>query len=177
MYKAQLLITMNETTRRRLRNIGLLLALTGLAGIIVPGVMGLAISLLIAVLLILAGVLSGYVAWTSYNRSGLGWMKSIILIVLGLLIAFHPQAGTAAIGLVLIIYFLMDGFANVALSLELKPLPGWGWTLVNGIVSLILAIVFIGGWPFSTHWLVGLLVGISLLLDGLALLMLASATR
>jgi uncharacterized membrane protein HdeD (DUF308 family) len=175
MYQAQLILSMDEPTRRRLRNIGLLLVLLGVAGIIVPSVLGLAISLLIAVLLILAGILSGYLAWSSYNRSGLGWMKSIILLALGLLIAFYPQAGTAAIGLVLIIYFLMDGFANVVLSLELRPLPGWGWTLFNGIVSLVLAAVFIGGWPFSSHWLVGLLVGISLLLDGLALLMLASA--
>ena len=175
MYETQLLITMDETTRRRLRNTGILLVLVGLAGIVVPSVMGLAISLLIAVLLILAGILSGYLAWSSYNRAGAGWMKAIILVVLGLLVAFYPQAGSAAIGLVLIIYFLMDGFANVVLSLELKPLPGWGWTLLNGIVSLVLGVVFIAGWPFNAHWLVGLLVGISLLLDGVALLMLASA--
>ena len=177
MYETQLLITMDEQTRRRLRNTGVLLVLIGLAGIIVPSVMGLAISLLIAVLLLLAGVLSGYVAWSSYNRAGPGWMKSIILVVLGLLLAFYPQAGTAAIGLVLIIYFLMHGFANLVLSLELRPLPGWGWTMFNGVVSLVLGIAFITGWPFHAHWLVGLLVGLSLLLDGLALLMLARAAR
>jgi len=177
MYETQLLINMDEQTRRRLRNTGILLTLVGVAGIIIPSVMGLAISLLIAVLLILAGILSGYVAWSSYNRAGPGWMKSIILIVLGLLLAFYPQAGTAVIGLLLIIYFLMDGFANVVLSLELRPLPGWGWTLFNGIVSLVLGVVFIAGWPFNAHWLVGLLVGLSLLLDGLALLMLARAAR
>ena len=128
MYETRLLITMDEHTRRRLRNTGLLLVLIGIGGIIVPSIMGLAISLLIAALLILAGILSGYVAWSSYNRAGSGWLKSIILVVLGLLIAFYPQAGTAAIGLMLILYFLMDGFANVVLSLELRPLPGWGWT-------------------------------------------------
>ncbi|RTZ72546.1 MAG: hypothetical protein DSZ00_08175 [Gammaproteobacteria bacterium] len=177
MYETRLLITMDEHTRRRLRNTGLLLVLIGIGGIIVPSIMGLAISLLIAALLILAGILSGYVAWSSYNRAGSGWLKSIILVVLGLLIAFYPQAGTAAIGLMLILYFLMDGFANVVLSLELKPLPGWGWTMLNGVVSLVLGVVFIAGWPFNAHWLVGLLVGISLLLDGVALVMLARAAK
>ena len=177
MYHTQIFIQMDEPTRKRLRNIGLLMMLMGLVVIALPGFTGLAISVLIAILLILAGALSAYVTWSSYNTQGLGWMKSIILLVLGLLILFYPQAGTAAIGLMLIVYFLMDGFANVILSLELRPLPGWGWTLLNGVVSLILAVIFIGGWPFNSHWLVGLMVGISLLLDGIALLMLALAAR
>jgi len=173
----QLLIAMDETTRRRLRTAGLLLVVVGLAGVVLPRVMGLALSLLIALLLILAGVLSAWVAWSSYTRTSTGWMKPAILVVLGLLIAFYPKAGTAAIGLLLIVYFLMDGFASLLLGLELRPLPGWAWTLGNGLVSLVLALVFIGGWPFHSDWLVGLMVGISLLLDGVALLMLTTGRR
>ena len=47
--------------------------------------------------------------------------------------------------------------------------------MFNGIVSLGLAAVFIAGWPFTTVWLVGLLIGISLFFDGLSLLMLGLA--
>ncbi len=174
MLDGQLIIAMDEATRKRLRLAGILLVVIGLAGVILPQVLGLALSLLIALLLILAGLLSGYVAWSSYTRTNTGWMKPAILVALGLLIAFYPKAGTAAIGLILIIYFLMDGFSSLLLGLELRPLPGWGWSVFNGVVSLLLALVFIGGWPFSAHWLVGLLVGISLLMDGIALLMLSS---
>jgi len=172
MLTGQLLIAMNETTRKRLRAAGLLLVILGMSGVALPRVMGLALSLLIALLLILAGVLSAWVVWSSYTRTSTGWMKPAILVVLGLLIAFYPKTGTAAIGLLLIIYFLMDGFASLILGLELRPIPGWAWTLASGLVSLVLALVFIGGWPFHSDWLVGLMVGISLLLDGIALLML-----
>lgn len=174
MLNGQLIISMDETTRKRLRVAGWLLVAVGIAGVVLPQVLGLALSLLIALLLILAGALSAYAAWTSYTRTNTGWMKPAILITLGLIIAFYPKMGTAAIGLILIIYFLMDGFANLLLGLELRPLPGWGWSVFNGIASLLLAMIFIGGWPFDSHWLVGLLVGISLLLDGIALLMLTS---
>ncbi len=174
MLAGRLLIVMDEVTRRRLRAAGWLLVAVGLGGVILPGVLGMALSLLVAVLLILAGLLSGYVAWSSYGRSGTGWMKPAILVVLGLLVAFYPRLGTAAIGLILIIYFLLDGLASLLLGLELRPLPGWVWTLVKGGISLLLALVFIGGWPFHSDWLVGLMVGVSLLLDGVALLMLTA---
>ena len=173
MYEAHLLITMDEITRRRLRKVGWLLVAIGIAGILLPGLLGLTLSLVIAALLILAGMASGYLAWSSYNRAGSGWLKPLVLVALGLLLAFYPQAGTAAIGLMLIVYFLFSGLASLVLAFELRPLPGWVWTLANGLLTLLLALIFIAGWPFNSHWLVGLLVGISLLMDGVALLMLA----
>jgi len=54
-------------------------------------------------------------------------------------------------------------------------LPGWRWLMFNGVLSLLLAVVFIAGWPFATSWLVGLLIGISLFVDCLSLLMLGLA--
>ncbi len=175
MLGGQLLIVMDEASRRRLRTVGILLVVLGAAGVILPQLMGLALSLLISALLLLSGLLSAYLAWSSYARTSTGWMKPAILIALGLLIAFYPKAGTAAIGLLLIVYFLMDGFASLIFGLELRPMRGWGWTVISGAASLLLALLFIGGWPFHSDWLVGLLVGVSLLLDGVALLVLSTA--
>jgi uncharacterized membrane protein HdeD (DUF308 family) len=94
-----------------------------------------------------------------------------------LLILFNPIAGAAALGLMLGIYFLLDGFAGVGFAWELRPSRGWVWLMLNGLMSLALAAIFIIGWPFTTAWLVGLLVGISLFIDGLTLLMLALAAK
>lgn len=170
-------VRVNDPMRRTLRNTGIVLVVLGLLGIVLPEVLSVTIALLASVLLIAAGVISGYAVWSSYRRDGLAWLKPFVLIVLGLLLLFYPGLGAAAIGLLLIVYFLMDGFASLLLGLELRPLPGWAWTLGNGLVSLVLALVFIGGWPFHSDWLVGLMVGISLLLDGVALLMLTTGRR
>jgi len=40
----------------------------------------------------------------------------------------------------------------------------------NGVVSLLLAILFLAGWPATSIWLVGLYISISLFFDGWALL-------
>jgi uncharacterized membrane protein HdeD (DUF308 family) len=46
--------------------------------------------------------------------------------------------------------------------------------LLNGIFSIVLAVIFLVGWPFSSLYLVGLFVGISLFIDGVVLLTLGN---
>lgn len=166
-------ILLDTRSRQRLQRIGLVLAVVGLVGVVLPQVISITLSLFIAILLVIAGLATAYLSWKSYTHFGLAWLKPFILITLGLLLAFYPVAGAAALGLLLIILFFMQAFASISFALAIRPLGGWLWTLVSGILSLLLAIVFIVGWPFSAVALVGLFIGISLLFDGIALVMLA----
>lgn len=177
MQNVSLDIFMDGRIRRATIITGVVLLVLGLTGVIMPQVITVAISLLISVLLVFGGVVVAYLTWVNYSRTALAWLKPFLLIALGLLIGLYPAAGAAALGLILIIYFLLDGFASISFSFMLRPLPGWGWTLFNGILSMILACVFLVGWPFSAMWLVGVLVGISLMVDGFALLMLGLSAR
>ncbi len=170
-------ILMTPDLRRQLRVTGIVLTLIGLVGVLAPQLVSVTLSLLIAVLLIAAGVLFGWLAWQGYQRSGMGWLKAFALVVAGLLIAFNPIAGAAALVLLLIVYFLFDAFASIGLALQWRPLPGWGWLMVNGLLSALLAVLLIGGWPFQADWILGLIVGISLLFDGLVLLVLSWVAR
>ena len=161
---------MDPEMRKRTKRFAIGLIIVGLIGVILPQVISMTLSFLIALMLILAGILTGYLTWLNYSRSALAWLKPFLLLSLGLLVVFNPVAGAAALGLLLVIYFLFDGFAGISFALMIRPMPGWVWTLINGIVSLLLAAIFLASWPFGSVWLVGLLVGISLIIDGLALL-------
>ncbi len=161
---------MDPGLRRQTKRFAIGLIIVGLIGVILPQVVSITLSFLIALMLILAGIISAYLTWLNYFRSGLAWLKPFLLLSLGLLIAFNPTAGAAALGLLLVIYFLLDGFASISFALMLRPMRGWIWTLINGIISLVLAVIFLASWPFGSVWLVGLLVGVSLIIDGLALL-------
>lgn len=172
---ARIEVEMDEATRRGLRRTGIVLVVLGVIGIVLPEVLSVTLAWLVGGLLLAAGALLGYAAWTGYRRDGLAWIKSFVLVGLALVLLIFPGVGAAAIGLILILYFLLSGLTAVSFGLALRPMPGWGWSVFSGAVSLVLAMVFIGGWPFESTWLVGLFIGISLLLDGIALLMLARA--
>ena len=165
-------IVMDRRSRKTVIIISILLLLAGIAGIALPQFMSMAVAVFIGWLLIIAGAIVFYITWHGFRERWVVWLKSFVLIAVGLLILFYPIAGAAALGLILGIYFLLDGFTSVRFALELRPRRGWGWLMFNGVLSLVLAAVFIFGWPFTSAWMVGLFIGISLFVDGLTLLML-----
>ena len=57
----------------------------------------------------------------------------------------------------------------------MKPVKGWGFMLINGIVTILLGLIIANSWPESDALAIGLLVGIRLLMSGLAMLMLGLA--
>ncbi len=158
--------------KRRSLIAGTLLAIAGLVSIFVPAVTSFTLSFLLGFLFIAGSVISGVHVMQSYNKNWLAWFKPVILFIIGVLIFRNPITGVAAIGLMLMIYFFFDGFAGIFFGLEFRPIKGWFWMVADGMISIIIALVFLFGWPISSVWLIGLLVGISLLADGIALIML-----
>ncbi|HLV96302.1 MAG TPA: DUF308 domain-containing protein [Candidatus Acidoferrales bacterium] len=63
------------------------------------------------------------------------------------------------------------------MGFTLRPFPGSGWLLVDGAITLILAIMIWSTWPSSTGWVIGTLVGISMLFSGISRLSISLAAR
>ena len=149
---------------------GIIFMLLGAAGIIFPMFMTLAVIALISFLMLTGGIVAAYFTWISDRGNWIGWLKSFILIAASLYLLLYPGISAAAIGLLLTAYFFIDAFSGLALTASLYPGKGWFLWLINSVISLGLGVIFLMGWPFSSAYLVGLFVGISLLFDGLALL-------
>jgi uncharacterized membrane protein HdeD (DUF308 family) len=168
---------MQQQLYKSFRTTGILLLLIGAISILLPQLVSVLLSLFIGSVLILAGLAVAYGTWAGYRSSGLAWLKPFVLIIIGLLIAFNPAIVAAALGVLLVIYFLLTGFASIGFALDLRPLGGWVWMMLNGVLSIALAIIFLAGWPFSSAALIGILVGISFLFDGISLLAVSSAMK
>ncbi len=159
-----------ENFRKYSKIAGIVFLLLGVVGIFFPVIMSLATSIFFGWLLILSAFLSAYHTYNTDKKDWLGWLKAFIFFITGALVVINPLPGVAALGIIFAVYFFMDAFASFALAFDTKPKKGWWIVLLNGVLSVILAIVFLMNWPFSSLWLVGLFVGISLLFDGVVLL-------
>ncbi len=147
---------------------GVIFIILGIIGIIFPTYMTLATEIFVSYLMLLAGVVAGYFTWITDKNNWLGWLKSFILVGVALLMLLYPMSGIATIGLLLAIYFFMDAFAGFAMA-SMHPIKGrWLW-LFNGLLSLALGVLFLINWPFSSMYLIGIFVGISLFFDGFIL--------
>jgi uncharacterized membrane protein HdeD (DUF308 family) len=99
----------------------------------------------------------------------------ILYIIIGCYLLFHISAALAALTVVLGIYLFAEAILDFLLSYRLHPLPGSGWLAIDGLITLVLALLIWRTW--SASWVVGALIGISILFSGISRLMLSLAAR
>ncbi len=89
----------------------------------------------------------------------------------------NPLLGVLSLTLLLAVFLLVEGILELALYFRIRQVRHAGWVLFDGIVTLILGILIWAQWPSSAVWVIGTLVGISLIFSGISRLMLALAVR
>ncbi|HTZ73361.1 MAG TPA: DUF308 domain-containing protein [Candidatus Aquilonibacter sp.] len=159
--------------------LSVLLIAAGVLAIISPMVAGLAINILVGWLLIFSGCAHLVFAWYRPSAGGLIWelLVGLLYIFTGGYLLVRPVAGLASLTIALAIYLLLESILEFVLGFTLRPLPGSGWLLVDGVITLILAGLILRTWPYSTGWVIGTLVGISMLFSGTSRLMFSLAAR
>ena len=143
---------------------------------------------------LLAGVVIVYVvAWTAIFNGGaqivyavraLSGGKMLLEVLLGLLyivaggfIVTHAGGGLLALTLLIACILLLYGVFALLLAFQLRPLPGWGWVLVDAIVTILLGALIYAHWPINSEWVIGTLVGISFIASGVSRLMVSLTVR
>ena len=151
--------------------------LAGIVGIIAPAAAGITVTLLAGWLLIFSGIAHFVFGWERRTTGVMGWelLVGTLYVVIGCYLLFHIAAALAALKVVLGIYLFAEAILEFVLSYRMHPLPGSGWLAVDGLVTLVLALLVWRTW--SAPWVIGVLVGISILFSGISRLMLSMAAR
>ena len=159
--------------------LSILMLAAGVLAIVMPPVAGIAVLAIVAWLLMFSGAAHLIFAWHTRTAGGMLWelLLGILYIFVGVYALLHPAAGLASLTLFLAAYLLVEGVLELILSFRLRPMPGSSWLLLDGIITLILAILIWRSWPSSTEWVIGTLVGISMIFSGTARLSLSLAAR
>jgi uncharacterized membrane protein HdeD (DUF308 family) len=159
--------------------VSLLLILAGILAIGLPLTAGIAVNIVVAWLLLFGGVAHLVFAWHLRAMGGVIWqvLLGALYIAIGVYLLMRPVSGLVTLTLALAIYLFADGVLDLILAFQVRPRQGWGWLLLDGIVTLILAVMIWRTWPTSTEWVIGTLVGISLIFSGTTRLMLSLAAR
>jgi uncharacterized membrane protein HdeD (DUF308 family) len=159
--------------------LSILLIVAGLFAILIPSVSGLAITLIFGWLMILSGITHLVFAFKTHTTGGRIWeiLIGIIYLVTGFYLIAHPIEALFALTLILACYLFFEAIFEFVQYFQLRPRHGAGWLIVDGIVTLILAIMIWRSWPVSSVWVIGTLVGISMIFSGISRLMLSLAAK
>jgi len=160
---------------------GIILALLGVAAIVVPPVATLAFAIVIGWLFLISGVVGLVTTFMMRELPGFWWslLSAIVGIAAGVVLLIWPVSAAVSLTLVLIAFFVVEGVVTIMYAIDHRSsLSGrWGWMLASGIVDLILAGIIFAGLPGTAAWALGLLVGINLVFGGTAMIGMALAAR
>jgi uncharacterized membrane protein HdeD (DUF308 family) len=158
---------------------GVLLIVLGAVAVGLPFLAAVAVTGLVAWLIILAGIIHLVLAFRAHGAGSTIWklLVGVAYLCFGGYLIVHPLVGVASLTLLLATLFLVEGVLDVILFFKMRPLQGSGWVLTDGIVTLLLGAMIYLQWPSSSLWAIGTLVGISLIFSGVARVMMSLAVR
>jgi uncharacterized membrane protein HdeD (DUF308 family) len=165
---------------KMLMTAGIISIVLGAIAIIVPPLASVTITLLVGILLLVGAV--AYVA-EAISRGTTGhriWsaILAVLYVIAGVWLIINPVSGTITLTWVLAVFFLIIGVFRIVAGIQARgQVPNAGWTIVNGVLAVIIAVLVIGNLPSSAAWAIGLLVGIQLLFDGIMMVTAASAGK
>ncbi len=158
-----------------LMTLGVIMVILGTLAIIFPAATSVSVEVILGILLVVAGISRGISMFRSHSWGDffLKLLATVVYLAAGILLLVYPLGGTVTLTLILGIFFVAQGLVNVVISLASYGTKGWGWMLFSGIVSFALGALIWAELPSSAVWAIGLLVGIWLIIDGWAMIMMA----
>jgi uncharacterized membrane protein HdeD (DUF308 family) len=153
---------------RSLAIVGVLEIVAGVLAIFVPLVTGLAVAMVVGIMLMVGGGarLVGAFKASSFGSGALAFLWGLLLLVMGFHFVTRPGLGLESLTWVVALVLFADGILRVILAFQMKPVKGWGWMLFGGILSVLFALMIWRQIPVSALWVIGTLVGISLISNG-----------
>ena len=158
---------------------GIVMVVCGILAIAAPLAAGVSITVMVGVLLAIAGISQCLLA---FRAGALG--RGLLIFLIGVLTAFagfylvsQPLEGLAAITLFLAAYFIVTGVFELIAAFQIRPTPGWGLMLFTGVITLVLGLMIWRQFPLSGVWAVGVLFGIKLVMSGWWLIIIGRGLR
>jgi uncharacterized membrane protein HdeD (DUF308 family) len=158
---------------------GILLIVFGMLAIGSPFLAAVAVSAVIAWLILLAGVVHLILAFHVHRAGSMIWklLVGLAYLFFGVYLLMHPVLGVASLTLVLASLLLIEGILNIILFFQMRSMRGSGWMLGDGIITLLLGLLIYLQWPSSSVWAIGTLVGVSMIISGVTRVMFSLAVR
>lgn len=130
------------------------------------------------VFLVIAGIAQTVSAFWSPRWRGLmvHMLTGILYLVVGYIVIDNPVESAIGLTLLIACFFVVAGVFRITVAL-IERFHNWGWCLLSGCIATLLGILILKQWPTSGVWVIGLFLGIEMIFNGLAWIMMADGLR
>jgi uncharacterized membrane protein HdeD (DUF308 family) len=142
------------------------LIIFGILAIALPIASSIGIAMVIGWLVLFAGIAQFVHAFQSEGIGHIVWklVVAVFYVVAGAYLIARPALGAAGLTLVLGTFLFAEGVADVIAYFSARKNGASPWMLLDGIVTLVLGFMIWNRWPVGSLWVIGTLVGISMVM-------------
>ncbi|PZV11619.1 MAG: hypothetical protein DCF22_14160 [Leptolyngbya sp.] len=148
--------------------LGVVMLLLGIAAIVEPLMATVAVARVLSWIFLFAGIIRIiYAVQSRYDRGF--WLKLLIgifYVITGIMLLSNVFGAALTLTIAFGGVILVQGILEVIAAFKARPEANWSWTLVSGLMAIVLGILIFYGWPFSAAWLLGVFVGVNLMFTG-----------
>ncbi|SDZ75962.1 HdeD family acid-resistance protein [Microbulbifer marinus] len=164
---------------KAMTTLGILTIILGVVALMAPSITGLSIAVFIGALVLVGGIFR--LIWSfragSFGRGLVSIALGVLTVLAGVIMLSNPLLAAGMLTVLLAIYFIVDGIAEVLTGFGSSPESGRGWLILGGMVSILLGVILWAQYPLSGDWALGILFGIKLVFIGLIIVSGARAVR
>lgn len=103
-------------------------------------------------------------------------LMGVLYVLVGFLIVDQPESAAIQLTLLVAFFLMVSGIIRIVTALS-EQFLGWGWVAFNGVVTFILGMMIYKRWPDDSLWVIGMFIGIDLIMNGWAWIMLSLGVR
>lgn len=160
--------------------LGIALIVLGTAAICYPILFSVAATTVIGFFLLAGGIMQIVSSFWSGRWSGMLFhlLIGLLYTIAGWMIIESPVENTILLTRILALFLIIAGVFRIVVSL-FERFADWGWVLLNGGITLILGLLIYrqGNELGAGLWVIGLVIGIEMIFNGWAWVMLSLGLR
>ncbi len=124
----------------------------------------------------IVGILQIFLAFRTEGWGGRIWtiLIGIAFLLLGLVLLNKPIQGMITLTLAAGILFMATGIFRVVMSFSLRGTQAFWLVLLSGALAILLAVMIFSNFPASAASLLGILLAVELISNGVSLIALSS---
>ncbi len=164
---------------KRMSRLGIVTMVLGFLVMLAPILVGFSLLWVLGILVVVAGLCRMFWAFQagSLGKGVLVFAIGGLTLLAGIALLANPMFASGVLTIVLAIYFVVDGAAEIGTAFAIPRGSRRRWMLFGGIVSIVLGVMIWRQFPLSGVWAIGILLGIKLLFGGMIMVATGSTVR
>jgi len=134
----------------------------------------------IGIMMVMAGVAEIIAAFSvkSWGRAALWIVLGALYVFAGIICFTNPFEAATILTLFLGLALIFGGIVRMFLAWQMRHAgKPWGWIAFSGLVTLVLGVIIVALWPWSSFFTLGIFLGVDLIFTGSGWISIALALK